>query len=116
MLALLVQSMAFNGQVMAMPADAAMDYSQSLEAHCPSMAISDSCCPNDASHLENQSCCDGVDTCISDCNHCLSISVAGTLLDVHVWPTSRAGSGKLTTIIPSLHSLALPTELRPPIV
>ncbi|MGL4473116.1 MAG: hypothetical protein ACRCT7_01430 [Shewanella sp.] len=116
MLALLVQGMAFSGQVMAMPVSNSMDHMQIIDAHCQDPVSTHACCDESAANSGNKSCCEGDSACLSDCNHCLSISVAGTLVDTQMWPSTLAYSEKLFSAIPSLHSLALPTELRPPIV
>lgn len=116
-LALLVQGMAFGGQSLTQISDIEHHVMMTGGNHCDDgMDMSmpaNNCCDMDMSSAT--ACCDGQGTCSGDCVHCLSISVAGTLLSDCNWPDAQPMGLQQTTYIPHFHSISLPQALRPPI-
>ncbi|WP_084267003.1 hypothetical protein [Shewanella marina] len=83
-------------------------------SHCDpqSMINRHDCCDEQSS----QPCCDGSNgVCMSDCGHCQTISVTGTLPATETWPSFSGTHHVLAMLMPHFHSIALPQAFRPPI-
>ncbi|MBE7216257.1 hypothetical protein MK852_23545 [Shewanella benthica] len=78
--------------------------------HCCDSELLDDVLPDEA-----QSCCDGKGYCQGDCNHCLVISVTGTLFDTKSWPGFSPSELALATQMPHFHSISISKDIRPPI-
>ncbi|WP_394202588.1 hypothetical protein [Shewanella waksmanii] len=84
--------------------------SMETASHCCDAELSATPLPED-----NQHCCNGNGTCQADCNHCLVISVTGTLFDVKTWSGFNGSQHAMATQMPHFHSISLARDLRPPI-
>ena len=76
------------------------------------------CCDEQVKHAlpdEAQSCCNGNGYCQGDCNHCLVISMTGTLFDTKSWPGFSPSELALATQMPYFHSISISKDIRPPI-
>ena len=127
MLALLGQGMLTNGHWMvptaeahsgemhstAHPMAATMDChpQQTQSSHCCDDPQVDTVLPDTVSH-----CCEGKGFCKSDCNHCLVISVAGTLIAIGSWPVMSLPEAAVATPMPHFHSVSVGQTIKPPIV
>ncbi|WP_259651268.1 MULTISPECIES: hypothetical protein [Shewanella] len=65
--------------------------------------------------IESTHCCEGKMSCELDCNHCLVITVTGTLLSFSPWPGNNISDIAMATPMPHFHSISLLQDLRPPI-
>ncbi|MCG9731621.1 hypothetical protein L1D44_17645 [Shewanella sp. Isolate13] len=123
LLALLSQLVLTNGSWMVPNAMAdempMMSMQAGTECHQDQMDEDTHCCESEESMQmlpgDSQSCCNGNGNCQSDCNHCLVISVTGTLFSVTPWPGFNTSDIALATPMPHFHSISLPQDLRPPI-
>ncbi|QFU20618.1 hypothetical protein FM038_001150 [Shewanella eurypsychrophilus] len=64
---------------------------------------------------ETQSCCNGNGYCQGDCNHCLVISVTGTLFETTSWPGFSPSELAMATQMPHFHSISIAKDIKPPI-
>ncbi|WOT05435.1 hypothetical protein [Shewanella youngdeokensis] len=96
-----------------------MSMQDGTECHQEKMDNSTHCCHSNqmkpAVAGNSKDCCNGGSICQSDCNHCLVISVTGTLYSTASWPKSGKTDLAVTTQMPHFHSILLPQDLRPPI-
>ncbi|WP_153913061.1 hypothetical protein [Shewanella sp. TC10] len=122
LLTLLSQVMLTNGSLMINNAnahEAPMKSMQVEKSHHKNNETADSdCCktaqaPQQA--IESTNCCEGKTSCELDCNHCLVITVTGTLLNFLPWPGNNISDIAMATPMPHFHSISLLQDLRPPI-
>ncbi|WP_394390901.1 hypothetical protein [Shewanella woodyi] len=75
------------------------------------------CCELEQTMLPGaaQNCCDGEGLCKGDCNHCLVISMTGTLFSSKSWSGFSPSEFVMATQMPHFHSISLPQDIRPPI-
>lgn len=78
-------------------------------------AIANTDCCNDQMLPGAKHCCDGTTSCLNDCGHCLTISVAGTLFSPHLWPSVDLSDTPMATPMPHFHSISLSSAFKPPI-
>lgn len=79
-----------------------------------SMANAD-CCNDKMLPGAKQPCCDGTTSCANDCGHCLTISVAGTLFNPHLWPSVSLSDTAMAKPLPHFRSISLSSAFKPPI-
>lgn len=123
LLALLSQLLLTNGSLMVPNAMAdempMMTMQDGAECHQMQMDSDTHCCDSDETMQmlpgNSKNCCNGKGSCQSDCNHCLVISVTGTLFSVLSWPGNNTSDIATATPMPHFHSISLPQDLRPPI-
>ncbi|MGL6124046.1 MAG: hypothetical protein ACRC1W_13800 [Shewanella sp.] len=135
LLALVGQSVMANGHAMVpltMDMSAmdmsAMDHKASPQMHHAAMAQMNTETPSESHSMANadccndkmlpgdkQHCCDGTTSCSNDCGHCLTISVAGTLFNPHLWPSVSMSDTAMATPMPHFHSISLSSAFKPPI-
>ena len=122
LLALLSQLLLANGLMIpnAM-ADEMPMMSMQHEAECHPMQMQSNphCCgSHDTMQMQRDNtnhCCNSTGSCISDCHHCLVISVIGTVFSVFSWPKRNTNETLTATPMHHFHSISLPQVLRPPI-
>ena len=76
------------------------------------------CCENEQNSMlpgTAQNCCDGDNSCKGDCNHCLVISMTGTLFSSKSWSGFSPSEFVMATQMPHFHSISLPQDIKPPI-
>lgn len=131
LLALVGQSVASNGHAMVMrsmelsamvhnPSSQGMDHAAMMQMNTENRAdsgamASTDCCNDQMLPGAKQHCCDGTTSCLNDCGHCLTISVAGTLFSPHLWPSVGLNDTPVATPMPHFHSISLSSALKPPI-
>ncbi|MGS0692960.1 hypothetical protein [Shewanella sp. 0m-4] len=123
LLALLSQLVLSNGSLMVPSAMAGdmqmMSMQDGTECHQVQMDEGAHCCDSEEQMQmlpgNSKDCCNGNGSCQSDCNHCLVISVTGTLLSASPWPGFTTSEIVTATPMPHFHSISLPQDLRPPI-
>lgn len=130
LLALVGQSVVSNGHAMVMrsmemgamvhhPSSQGMDHSAMMqmntENHSDSSTMANTDCCNDQMLPGAKHCCDGTTSCLNDCGHCLTISVAGTLFSPHLWPSVSLNDTPVATPMPHFHSISLSSAFKPPI-
>lgn len=119
--ALVGQTLLSNGFAMINVAHAsedmpAMQMMEQADCHSNNAVDQSHCCDQMQSAAQQQSnCCEGEGFCQGDCNHCLVISVAGTLITIESWPGFVGSQIATATQMPHFHSISLPRNLRPPI-
>ncbi len=79
-------------------------------SHCCNSEQLDDVLPDEA-----QSCCNGNGYCQGDCNHCLVISMTGTLFDTKSWLEFSPSELALATQMSHFHSISIVKDIRPPI-
>ncbi|ABI40843.1 MULTISPECIES: hypothetical protein [Shewanella] len=131
LLALVGQSVASNGHAMVMrsmemsamvhnPSSQGMDHAAMMQMNTENRAdsgamASTDCCNDQMLPGAKQHCCDGTTSCLNDCGHCLTISVAGTLFSPHLWPSVGLSDTPVATPMPHFHSISLSSAFKPPI-
>ncbi|QYJ85909.1 hypothetical protein K0I73_17365 [Shewanella mesophila] len=121
LLAMLGQVMLSNGFSMVSYAQAdempmMMQLTNSDDCHESQVEMKSHCCDGEENVLPaTQHCCEGNGYCKGDCNHCLVISVIGTLFTVKPWPGFNGSESILAIQMPHFHSISLGSALRPPI-
>ncbi len=121
LLAMLGQVMLSNGFSMVSYAQAdempMMQMADSVDCHKTQVEKTSHCCDDDQEVLPaGQHCCEGNGYCKGDCNHCLVISMTGTLFYVESWSGFHGSEPIMTIQMPHFHSITLGSALRPPIV
>jgi hypothetical protein len=121
LLAMLGQVMLSNGFSMVSYAQAdempmMMQMTNEGDCHTSQVEIPSHCCDVEQNVLPAaQHCCEGNGYCKGDCNHCLVISVTGTLFTVKPWPGFSGSESIMAIQMPHFHSISLGSVLRPPI-
>ncbi|MCG9697852.1 hypothetical protein [Shewanella sp. Isolate11] len=120
LLAMLGQVMLSNGFAMVSYAQAdempVMQMADSSNCHETQTEKTSHCCDTEENVLPaTQHCCEGNGFCKGDCNHCLVISVTGTLFSVKSWSGFRGSESIMAIQMPHFHSITLGSALRPPI-
>ncbi|OEG73805.1 hypothetical protein BEL05_15250 [Shewanella colwelliana] len=93
-----------------------MQMENGANCHSSPTQMKSHCCDAEQNVLPAaQHCCEGNGYCKGDCNHCLVISVTGTLFTVKSWPSFNGSESILATQMPHFHSISLGSDLRPPI-
>ncbi len=86
------------------------------EHHADASAMANTnCCNDQMLPGAKQHCCNGTTSCLNDCGHCLTISVAGTLFSPHLWPSVSLSDTPMATPMPHFHSISLSSAFKPPI-
>ncbi|MFV7770091.1 hypothetical protein [Shewanella marisflavi] len=121
LLALLGQVLMANGVSMVSHAQAdelpMMQMNERSGCNDDSAKMQSHCCDDEQNVLPAaQHCCEGKGFCKGDCNHCVVISVTGTLFTVTPWPGVAGSESILATQVPHFHSISLGSAFRPPIV
>ena len=120
LLALLGQVLLTNGMAMVSYAQAdempMMQMNNGDDCHDDDAMMQSHCCDDEQNVLTAaQHCCEGKGFCKGDCNHCVVISVTGTLFTVTPWPGVAGSESVLATQMPHFHSISLGSAFRPPI-
>lgn len=107
-------------QIMFMLSDASITANTSEKSnHCQPLTSHDpaqqDCCANDISVPNNNSCCDSDNTCIIDCNHCLTISITTSLFDYPLYLPAIILHQQFHIVTSHFHSVDTLLPLRPPI-
>ncbi|WP_394129377.1 hypothetical protein [Shewanella maritima] len=126
LLALVGQLVFANGVLMVPKAHAQempmAQMSQNMDCHQAKPVVqSDDCCSKQVQSPETtvstqQHCCGGSNMCQSDCNHCLFISIAGTLFEFSHWSAFQVPEKAQANVMPHFHSISQQQDIRPPIV
>jgi len=109
-----MSAMAHHDSTQGMDHAAMMQMNTETPADSHSMADTD-CCNDKKLPGAKQHCCDGATSCSNDCDHCLTISVAGTLFSPHLWPSVSISDTAMATPMPHFHSISLSSAFKPPI-
>lgn len=131
LLAMLSQGLLSNGSLMVGKAQAheammtgshhsqMMSMNDGATCHTSQVDNSSPCCDSEQIDRvlpdEAQSCCNGNGYCQGDCNHCLVISVTGTLFETKPWPGFSPSELAMATQMPHFHSISISKDIRPPI-
>ncbi|QYK01687.1 hypothetical protein [Shewanella psychrotolerans] len=93
-----------------------MQMSNGDDCHESQVDMKSQCCDGEQNVLPAaQHCCEGNGYCKGDCNHCLVISVVGTLFTVKSWPGFSSSESIMAIQMPHFHSISLGSAFRPPI-
>ncbi|ESE41992.1 hypothetical protein SHD_1348 [Shewanella decolorationis S12] len=109
-----MSAMVHNPSSQGMDHAAMMQMNTENRADSGAMASTD-CCNDQMLPGAKQHCCDGTTSCLNDCGHCLTISVAGTLFSPHLWPSVGLSDTPVATPMPHFHSISLSSAFKPPI-
>lgn len=103
------------------PSNQGMDHAAMMQmnsehhTNANTMANNTDCCNDQMLPGAKHHCCDGTTSCLNDCGHCLTISVAGTLFSPHLWPSVSLSDTPMATPMPHFHSISLSSAFKPPI-